>query len=74
MILYFIYGAVLPCPPYRTIVRGPRCRVLQYVHDSLMVGCESDRSLNPSRWVMAYGSKEDLMLNAMVRFHDLNDL
>ena len=55
-------------------VRGPRCRVLQYVHDSLMVGCESDRSLNPSRWVMAYGSKEDLILNAMVGLHDLKDL
>ena len=54
--------------------RDPHCRVLQYVHDSLMVGCESDRSLNPSRWVMAYGSKEDLILNAMVGFHGLNDL
>ena len=55
-------------------VRGPRCRALQYVHGSLMVGCDSDRSLNPSRWVMAYGSKEDLILNAMVGFHNLNDL
>ena len=71
---YFIYGAVLRCPLSRANVRGPRCRVLQYVLDSLMVGCESDRSLNPSRWVMAYGSKEDLILNAMVGFHDLNDL
>ena len=53
---------------------GPRCRVLQYVHGSLMVGCESDRSLNPSKWGMTYGSKEDLILNAMVGFHDLNDL
>ena len=52
----------------------PRCRVLQYVHDSLMVGCESDRSLNPSKWVVAYRSKEDLILNAMVGFHDLNDI
>jgi len=24
--------------------------------------------------VMAYGSKEDLILNAMVGFHDLNDV
>ena len=24
--------------------------------------------------VVAYGSKEDLILNAMVGFHDLNDL
>ena len=55
-------------------MRGPRSRVLQYVHDSLMVGCESDRNLNPSRWGMTYGSKEDLILNAMVGFHDLNDL
>mgnify|MGYP005845937755 FL=1 len=55
-------------------MRGPRCRVLQYVHNSLMVGCESDRSLKPSRWVVAYGSKEDLILNVMVGFHDLNDL
>jgi hypothetical protein len=74
MIVYFIYGAVLRCPPSRTNVRDPRCRVLQYVHDSLRVGCESDRSLNPSRWVVAYGSKEDLILNAMVGIHDLNDL
>ena len=48
--------------------------MLQYDHGSLMVGCESDRNLKPSRWAMAYGSKEDLILNAMVGFHDLNDL
>ena len=64
------YGALRS----RVNVRGPRCRVLQYVHGSLMVGCESDRSLNPSKWGMTYGSKEDLILNAMVGFHDLNDL
>ena len=58
----------------RANVRAPSCRVLQYVHGSLMVGCESDRSLNPSRWVMAYGSKDDLILNVMVGFHDLNDI
>ena len=74
MIVYFIFGAVLRCPPSRANVRGPCCRVLQYVHGLLMVGCESDRSLNPSRWVVAYGSKGDLILNAMVEFHDLNDL
>ena len=73
MIVYFI-GAVLRCPLSRANVRGPRCRVLQYVHGLLTVGCESDINLNPSRWVMAYGSKEDLILNAMVGFHDLNDL
>ena len=63
------YGALRSC----TNVRGPHYRVLQYVH-SLMVGCQSDRSLNPSKWGMMYGSKEDLILNAMVGFHDLNDL
>ena len=74
MIVYFIYGVVLRFPPSRANVKGTRCRVLQHVHGSLMVGCESDISLNPSRWVVAYGSKEDLILNAMVGFHDLNDL
>ena len=64
------YGALHSCAN----VRGPRCRVLQYFHGSLMVGCESDRNLNPSNSGMLYGSKEDLILNAMVRFHDLNDL
>ena len=73
-IVYFIYGVVLRCPPFSHKREGPRCRVLQYVHGSLMVGCESDRSLNPSKWGMTYGSKEDLILNAMVGFHDLNDL
>ena len=62
MIVYFIYGVVLRCPPSHTNVRGPRCRVLQYVHGSLMVGCESDKSTDPSKWVVAYGSKEDLIL------------
>ena len=74
MIVYFIYGVVLWCPPSRANVRGPCCRVLQYVLGSLMVGCESDKSLNPSKWGMTYGSKEDLILNVMVGFHDLNDL
>ena len=64
------YGALRS----RTNVRAPHCGVLQYVHDLLTVGCESDRNLNPSRWAMAYGSKEDLILNAMVGFHALNDL
>ena len=69
MIVYFIYGVVLRCPPSRTNMRGPCCRVLQYVHCSLRVGGESDRNLNPSRWGMMYGSKEDLILNAMVGFY-----
>ena len=54
-------------------MRDPRCRVLQYVHDLPMVGCVRDRSINPSRWVVAYESKEDLILKAMVGFY-LNDL
>ena len=74
MIVYLIYGAVLRCPPSRTNVRGPRCRVLQYVHNFLIVGCRSDRSLNTDKWVIAYGNKEDLILNAMIGFYDLNDL
>ena len=55
-------------------MRDPHCRVLQYVHDSLMVTGVSDRSTYPSKWVAPYGSKEDLILNAMVGFYDLNDL
>ena len=74
MIVYFIYFAVLRCPPSRANVRGPLCRVLQCIHDLLIVDCRSDRSLNTDKWVMAYGSKEDLILNAMVGFHDINDL
>ena len=74
MIVYFSYGSVLQCPPSHANVRAPRCRVLQYVHGSFMVGCECNGSLNTSKWGMTYGSKEDLILNAMVGFHDLNDL
>ena len=70
----WLVGAVLRCPPSRANVRGPRCRVLQYVHDFLTMGCENERNLNSSRWVMSYVSKKDLILNAMVGFHDLNDL
>ena len=50
-------------------MRDPRCRVLQYIHDSLMVGCENDISLNPSKGFVAYGSKQNLTLNAMVGFY-----
>ena len=60
----FNFGVVLWCPPRRANVRDPRCRVSQYVHDSLIVGGESDKSLYPSNGVVAYGSKEDLILNA----------
>ena len=69
----FYFGVVLWCPPCRASVGDPRCRVLQYVHDSLMMGGESDRILYPSKGVLAYGSKEDLIVNAMVGFY-LNDL
>ena len=69
MVLF--YGA----PRSRANVRGPRCRVLQYVHGLLIVSVAGDDSIpNADKWVMAYGSKEDLILNAMVGFHDLNDL
>ena len=75
VIVYFIYSAVLWCPLSRTNVRGPHCRVLQYVHGLLIVSVAGDDSSpNTNKWVMEYGSKEDLILNAMVGFHDLNDL
>ena len=75
MIVYFIYGAVLRCPPSHVNVRGPCYRVFQYVHGFLIVSVAGDdSSLNADKWVMAYGSKEDQILNVMVGFHDLNDL
>ena len=75
MIVYFIYGAVLRCPPSCANMRGPCYRVLQYVHGLLIVSVAGDdTSPNADKWVMAYGSKEDLILNAMVGFHNLNDL
>ena len=75
MSVYFIYGAVLRCPQSHANVRGPRCRVLQYVNGLLIVSVAGgDNNLNADKWVMTYGSKEDLILNAMVGFHDLNDL
>ena len=56
---YFIIGAFLLCPPCRARVRDSRCRVLQYVHDSFIVDCLSDRSINPSKGVVAYGIEGD---------------
>ena len=53
----FIIGAVLWCSLCHASMRDPRCRVLQYVHDSLIVGCLSDRSINPSKGIVAYGIK-----------------
>ena len=54
-------------------MRDPCCSMSQYIHDSLIVGGESDRNVYPSKGVVAYGHKEDLILNAMVAFY-LNDL
>ena len=48
-------------------------RVLQYIHDSLMVGGVSDRNTYPSKWDVAYESKQDLIVNVMVAFY-LTDL
>ena len=53
----FYFGVVLWCLPCRAHVRDSSCRVLQYVHDPLIVGCLSDRSINPSKGVVAYGIK-----------------
>ena len=51
-------------------VRDSHYRVLQYVHDSLIVGCLSDRSINPSKGVVAYGIEGGpIYLNAMVGFY-----
>ena len=47
--------------------------MLQYSLDSLTLSCESDRSLNPGEGVVAYGSKGDFILHAMVVFY-VNDL
>ena len=69
----FYFSAVLMCLPCRAHMGDSHCGVLQYIHDSLMVGGESDRSLYPGQRVVAYGSKEDLLLNAMVGFY-LNDI
>ena len=69
----FYFRVVLWCLPCRAHVKDSRCRVLQYIHDSLIVGGESDISLYPSKGVVAYVTKHDLILNAMVGFY-LNDL
>ena len=53
----FYFGVVLLRPPCRASMRDSRCRVLQYVHDSLIVGFLSDRSINPSKGVVEYGIK-----------------
>ena len=54
-------------------MRDSPCRVLQYVHDSLIVGCLSDRSINQSKGVVAYGIKGTRYFNAMVGSY-INDL
>ena len=53
----FYFGVVLFFPLCRASVRDSRCRVLQYIHDSLIVGFLSDRSINLSKGVVAYGIK-----------------
>ena len=53
----FYFGVVLYCLLCHAHVKDSQCRVLQYVHDSLIVGCLSDRSINPSKGVVAYGIK-----------------
>ena len=53
------------CPMVLFVLRkreGSPLWGLQYVHDSLMVGGVSNRSTHPSKWVVAYGSIEDLIL------------
>ena len=37
--LMFYFGAVLWCLPCSANVKDSRCRVLQYAHDLLIVGC-----------------------------------
>ena len=69
----FYFGAVQLCPPCCASTRDSRCRVLQYVHDSLIVGCLSDRSINPTKGVVVYGIMGSCHVNAMVGFY-LNDL
>ena len=71
--LYVLFGAVLWCPLCHTNGWDYRCRVLQYIHNSLIAGGVSDGNTYLSKGVVAYGSKEDLILNAMVGFY-LNDL
>ena len=69
----FYFGDVLWCPLCCANVNDPCCRMLQYIHVSLIVGGKSDRNLYPSKGVVAYGSKDGLILNVMVGFY-LNDL
>ena len=68
-------GIVVLLRPHDPRLWVLRYRELQYVHGLLIVSVAGDdNSLNADKWVMAYGSKEDLVLNAIVGFHDLNDL
>ena len=69
----FYFGVVLWFLPCRAHVGDSHYKVLQYVHDLLIVGCESDISFNTDKRVVAYGIKEDFTLKAMVGFY-LNDL
>ena len=70
----FYFGAVLWCLSCCAHVKDSRCRVLQYVHDSLIVGCVSDGNTNPSKGVVAYGIKGDLIALMLWLGFYLNDL
>ena len=74
MIVYFIYGAVLRCPLYHINGGAPVVGCCNMFWFAYYQCCGGDSSLNVDKWVMAYGSKADLILNAMVWFHNLNDL
>ena len=53
--LYVLFLCCPMVPSCRAHVKDSRCWAFQYVHDSLIVGCLSDRSINPSKGVVAYG-------------------
>ena len=53
----FYFGVVQWCPSRRAHMWDYCCRVLQYVHNSLIVICVSDESTNSSEGVVAYGSE-----------------
>ena len=56
-------------------IYGLRFRVLQYVIDLLMLDCRSDRNLNLSLRVVAYGMNMDqIYLNARVGLTLMNSL
>ena len=72
--LYILFWCCPTVPSVSRKWRDPRCRVLQYVNGSLMVGGVSDKIHIPEFGGHCVWDKEDLILNDMVEFHDLNDL